>query len=149
MKLRITKKVITEDPSTQVDNNLRREWNKYVNHLQAKGLRGNPVLDKDGAWNVALEQYRKENPTTILTKEKIPIIQKEFQNYRQYVLDKIKQGKGQFAVGTNENNFMQDLSKVDGVAGSLTTKHSFPDEFLNTFEKGKLISTENKGFASK
>ncbi len=137
-----------ENPIT-VDNTLRRHWNDYTRWLESKKLRGNPELDKGGKWEQVLEQYRKENPMTLINKKTIPIIQKEFQNYRNYVIDKVKRGKASFGTGTNENNFLKDLSIVDSIAGSKTTAHNFPDEYLQTFEKGNLINTQKLGFASK
>ncbi len=136
-----------EDEPIVVDNNLRRHWNDYTLWLASKGLKGNPKLDKAGVADATIEEYRKVNPKTLISKAAIPIIQKEFQNYRQSIIDKVKKGKAQFGLGTNEENFMKELSIVDSIAGSKTSSHHFPDEYLRTFENGKLISTENKGFA--
>lgn len=149
MKLRIVSKKTTEDPPVQVDNNLRREWNNYTTYLASKGLKGHPSLDTGGRWEQALEMYRKDFPKTILNKALIPAIQKDFSNYRNFVLDKYKQGKAVFEKGTDENNFMKDLSIVDGIAGSKTTSHNFPDEYLQTFENGNLINKQKLGFATK
>ena len=148
----MAKKVIadTEEPVVPVvDNNLRKEWNNYTNWLASKGLKGHPSLDTGGKWEQALEMYRKENPKTILNKHIIPVIQKDFQNYRNFVIDKVKKGQGQFGAGTDETNFMKNLSVVDGIAGSKTTNFQYPNEYLQTLENGKVISSENKGFATK
>lgn len=139
-----------EDP--QVDNNLRKAWNDYTLWLEKKGLKGHPDLDKNNKSFEILEQYRKENPSTPLTKEIIPVIQKDFQNYRQWVLDKTKLPKGtpgrvELSAGVNEDNFMKDLSIVDGIAGQRTTSFSYPSAFLDTREQGQIIARENQGFS--
>ena len=75
-------------------------------------------------------------------------IQKDFANYRKWTINNIKAGKGAFADGVNESNFMQELSIIDGYPGQNTTKHTFPSAYMNTFEDGKLAKTENLGFAT-
>lgn len=136
------------DPDYPVDNKLRQDWNNYLDWLSKKGLKGDSSLDKGGYGFQVLEQYRKENPLTTLTKESIPVIQKEFGNYRNYVLGKIKakDPSYQFAPGTDEKNFLKDLSIVDGVPGQRTTNFKFPDNYLKSFHNGVLSKVENKGF---
>ena len=136
-----------------VDNSVRKNWNDYILWLEKKGVKGSPELDKGTNALQALEAYRKENPSTLLTKELIPVIQKDFSGYRQAVIDKMKAGKAEFAPGTNEQNFMSHLSVVDGIPGSRTTSFSYPAEYLQTLEKNaknEVIkkTVENKGFVA-
>lgn len=132
----------------QMTNEIRKGWNDYVNFLDKKGLKGKPELDKNGYGFQVLEEYRKENPNTPITKEMIPVIQKEFSNYRDWSLKRIKEGKAGFAPGVTEDNYMQSLSIVDGIPGQLTSRVSFPDSYIQTMENGKVISKENQGFAT-
>jgi hypothetical protein len=134
-------------PTPSVDNKLRRDWNDYTAWLEKQGMKGNPQLDKGGLGFTLLEKYRKENPATTVTKEAIPVIQQEFQKYKQYALDRIKAKKAMFSEGTNEQNFMKNLSVVDGIPGQYTTSFAFPPAYLTTFENGKQISTEKTEFA--
>src|SRR5450631_1527726 len=64
-----------EPPTPEVTNQHRNDWNQYQAYLNKKGLAGNTQLDKgDGDNNEgvkALEQYRKDNPTTSLSKEMV------------------------------------------------------------------------------
>jgi len=132
----------------QVTNQLRKDWNDYVAYLDRKGLKGKPELDKNNFGFKVLEDYRKENPETTITKETIPVIQKEFSNYRDYSLSKIKAGKAGFAPGVTEENYMRALSIVDGIPGQRTTSYSFPLEYMKTLENGQVTQIENKGFST-
>ena len=128
----------TQDPTDpQVSSKLRRDWNDYVQYLADRGMKGNPVLDKNGVWADWIEKYRKDNPGTSISKETIPAIQQEFQKYRDWGLNEIKSGRMKFAPQTNESNYLKDLSQVDGIAGQRTTSFKFPETYLNTFDNGK------------
>lgn len=131
-----------------VDNNIRQEWNNYVQWLDKKGLKGNPALDHDDLGGKMIDEYRKENPDTPLTREMVVPIQKEFSNYRNWVINQIESGKGAYAPGTNKENFLRALSIVDGIPGQRTTSFQFPKNYLDTFNNGKLVSREDQGFAS-
>lgn len=138
----------TPTPEPIVDNNLRKAWNDYTMWLSKQGMRGKPELDKGGLGFLMIDKYRKEHPETPISKEVIPVIQKEFGNYRQYAIDQIKKGKASFAPNTNEQNFMKDLSIVDGIPGQRTTSFSFPESYLTTFENNQNKGTVNQGFAT-
>lgn len=131
-----------------INNNIRKAWNDYTLWLQQKGLRGNPILDKNFYGKQVLSQYMKENPTTPLRHEHIKPIQQDFLKYKDWVVQQVKAGKDTFEQGVNENNFMDNLSKEDGYAGSLTTKHRFPEAYLKIIQEGKPTETIDKGFAT-
>jgi hypothetical protein len=136
------------DEDKKVTNQNRQDWNDYVKHLQKRGVAGDPKLDKNGLGKNMLAQYIKDNPSTSLTPEMVSPIQHDFANYRQWAINNIKAGKGEFAKGTDENNFMKELSIVDNYPGSFTTRHTFPSEYLTTFENTQNMGTENKGFST-
>jgi len=134
-------------PEIIIDNTIREGWNDYVKWLDSKGMKGHPDLDKNDLGLKMIDQYRKENPKTPITRELVIPIQKEFSKYRDYALGQVDAGKAVLADGVTRDNFLKHLSIVDGLPGQRTTSFSFPNEYLKTFEKGKLIGTENKGFA--
>lgn len=138
----------SEDPIEEkpVDNNIRTEWNKYVDWLGKKGMKGSAELDKDDLGGKMIDAYKKENPSTVISREIIPTIQKEFSKYRDWSLNEIKENRGAFAKGTTKDNFMSNLSKVDGYAGSKTTSFSFPQSYISKFEDGRNMGTINQGF---
>lgn len=146
----LSNKVDSEDPPEEkpVDNNIRLEWNKYVDWLAKKGMRGSEDLDKDDLGGKMIDAYRKENPSTPISRELVPTIQKEFSKYRDWSLGQIKAQKAAFAKGTTEENFMSHLSKIDGYAGSKTTSFSFPSKYLEMFNNDKKVATINEGFAT-
>lgn len=131
----------------KIDNTTRQAWNDYISWLDKKGLKGNPALDHNDLGGKMIDEYRKEHPDTPITREMVVPIQKEFQNYRQWAINQIQNGKGQFAPGTNKDNFLQSLSIVDGVPGQRTTSFQFPSSYMNTFNNGKLVDTQ-KSFAT-
>lgn len=140
----------SEDPPEEkpVDNNIRLEWNKYVDWLAKKGMRGSEDLDKDDLGGKMIDAYRKENPSTPISRELVPTIQKEFSKYRDWSLNEIKAKRASFANGTNAENYMKHLSKIDGYAGSKTTSFSFPSKYLEQFNNGQKVATVNEGFAT-
>ena len=137
-----------EDPEEKpIDNRVRTDWNKYVDWLVAKGLKGHPSLDKNDLGNKMIDAYKKENPDTVLSREVVIPLQKEFQKYRQYSLDEIKAGRGKFSDGADENNFMRALSIVDGVPGQRTTSFKFPKFYIDKFAQAKNIGTFAQAYA--
>ncbi len=131
-----------------VDNSIRKGWNEYINWLDSKGLKGKPELDKNNYGFKVLEEFRKEHPNSPITKERIPIIQKEFSNYRQWVLDKVKAGKADIG-NVKEEDFMKNLSITDGIPGQFTTAVKFPDEYLVTRDQSAgTQKIEKKGFST-
>lgn len=134
--------------SPKIDNNTRAAWNDYISWLDKKGLKGSPALDHNDLGGKMIDEYRKEHPDTPITREMVVPIQKEFSNYRNWAINQIESGKGAYAPGANKDNFLKSLSVVDGIPGQRTTSFSFPSAYLNTFNNGKLVNTQNQGFAT-
>ena len=144
----IGSKDATPEPEPVIDNKTRQAWNDYTSWLDKKGLKGSPALDHNDLGGKMIDQYRKENPDTPITREMVVPIQKEFGNYRQYMLDQIAKGKGGFADGVNKDNFMRSLSVVDGIPGQRTTSFSFPTGYMKDLNTGqsnreRFINTES------
>jgi hypothetical protein len=134
-------------PEKPVDNTTRKAWNDYVGWLDKRGLKGHPSLDHNELGFKMIDQYRKEHPDTPLTKDMVIPIQQEFSRYRTYAMNQIKANKGAYAPGVTDDSFMKQLSIVDGIPGQRTTSYSFPEQYLKTFENGKLVSTQDQGYA--
>jgi len=133
----------------QVDNTIRLEWNKYLDWLEKKGMRGKADLDKNDLGGKMIDAYRKENPNTPITREMVIPIQKDFGKYRDWSLEEVKAGRSALAEGVTPENYMRALSIVDGIPGQRTTSFKFPNSYLQTLDANKkLLSTENKGFAT-
>ena len=130
-----------------IDNKIREGWNSYVDWLEAKGLKGNPSLDKDDFGGQMIDKYKLENPDSPISREMIIPIQKDFIVYRDFVLEEVKNKKAGLADGVTPETFMKDLSVVDGIAGQKTTKFKFPFKYLETYMGDKLEKKENKGFS--
>jgi len=130
-----------------IDNKIREAWNSYVDWLEAKGLKGNPSLDKDDFGGQMIDKYKLENPDSPISREMIIPIQKDFIVYRDFVLEDVKNKKARLADGVTPETFMKDLSVVDGIAGQKTTKFKFPFKYLETYMGDKLEKKENKGFS--
>lgn len=133
------------DGDPTVDDNVRGEWNKFVDWMAAKGVKGKPELDTNQLGFKYLDDYIKENPNTVLSRELVLPIQREFQTYRTKALENIKAGKAKFD-GTEEQ-FMPGLSKLDGYPGQFTTNYKFPSESTTFFVDGKQTGKTTKPFA--
>lgn len=136
-----------------VDNKVRQDWNLFLQDLEAKGLRGKSDLDKGGKGYQLFDEYVKANPSTSLNREMLPVIRKELLNYRNYVLESVKNGSNKLSEGVREDNFMRHVVENEKTGdpnypGSNLTITKFPDSYLSTFNNGKKVSTENKGFAT-
>lgn len=128
------------DKPVQIDNKTREEWNKYVDFLEKKGLKGHPSLDHDDLSNRMLDEFKKENPNTILDRNMIIPIQQDFSKYRDYALDEVKNKRAAFGEGVNEENFLRALSTVDGIAGQRTTSFKFPSGYMADRNKNETRS---------
>lgn len=150
-----------EDPKkdAEVSSRLRQDWNNYTEYLKSKGLKGHPSLDKNDRFNKEIDEYRKVNPNTTVTRESVWDIQKELSKYRDYSINELRNKRAMYVdakspngrfVEPNENLdlYMKDLSKIDGKAGHRTTNYQFPLSYMKTFMNDKLQSVENKGFAT-
>jgi len=134
-------------PEPAISNTHRQDWNSYIGWLDKKGLKGSPSLDHNDLGGQMIDQYRKENPNTSVSRDMVIPIQKEFGKYRDYALSQIQNGKGTFAPGTNKDNFLRSLSIVDNIPGQRTTSYSFPKAYMDTFENGQHTVTD-QGYAT-
>ena len=152
-----------EDPKPKkpvvVDNKVRQDWNNYLDFLSSKGLQGHPSLDKGDNGNRMIDLYRKENPNTSLSRDMVTPIQQEFSKYRDSMIQNLRDKKAMISdasapggrfVKPDENldNYMSSLSKVDGIAGSMTTSHKYPISMLKTIEADGKTTVQDKGFAN-
>lgn len=117
-----------DKPVTKVTPELRSDWNNFIDYLDKKGVKGNPSLDdKDKAMGKQyLNEYLKANPNSKLSYDVVPAIQQDFQDIRANGLKDIRAGKVKIDGLKSEDEFMQNLSPVDGWLGSMTTSHKFP-----------------------
>jgi hypothetical protein len=143
-----TEKTITSPE--KVTDQLRHDWNNYVDWLATKGMKGSPELDKNDLGGKMIDQYRaelkKQNRTTSVSREVIGSIQEEFSKYRGWSLEEIHAGRAAFADGANDDNYMRALSIIDKIPGQRTTSFKFPDMYLKHMD-GITAKLENQGFA--
>lgn len=143
----------------EVNNEIRTDWNDYLEWLKPQGLQGNESLDHNGLGMQMLKKYVETHPGTSLqaTEEGVKQIQAEFIKYRKWVLDEVKAGRAQLSAGATEKNFMSWLSKYDGIPGKFTTQSRFPEAKEVTTQRtvyndgsGRIdqkTTIVNKGFA--
>lgn len=150
------------DPNaTPITNRVRADWNKYNEWLNSKGLKGSSLLDKGGLGYKYFDDYIKQNPTTSLSRDTLPLVRQELLNYRQWVLDEskkpanIRQAELDKKSGANEENFMRQLVENEKTAdpnlpGQHLTSVRFPDAYVQLKDKGsdKVIKTEALGLVN-
>jgi len=120
----------------KADDNLKSEWNKYLDFLDTKKVRGNPSLDTNQEGFKYLDEYIKANPGTILSRESILPIQKALLEYRNKGIENIQSGKATYDKPIE--TFMEGLSKLDGYPGQFTTRYKFPAAILTSNDNGKI-----------
>lgn len=134
-----------------ITNQNRNDWNLFVDWLEKKGVKGKAELDSNELGNKYLAQYIKETPTTSLTVDLIKPIQNDFQDYRTFAINEVKNKRGNFGVGVDESNFMKNLSNIDGLIGQYTSQVKFPLEYMKFRNKGTqdVIRTDTIGYSTK
>lgn len=127
-----------------------KDWNAFTQYAKQKGYSNNPDLDikTKNVGEQYLNEYRKINPTTSIDYNMVQPIQQSLQDYRNSSLANIKAGRGSFAPGTNENNYLSRLSKVDNWLGTNTINSQFPSAYIDSFQNGQFQNRKNLGFAS-
>lgn len=109
---------------------LRTDWNKYIDWLDKKGLKGSPELDKTG--EKYFNQYIKENPSTTLNMKYMPIIRAELETYRDNVINNFKAGRAQFPTyskyGSSEEAEKAFMAPI--VKNKLSARPDFPGQHL-------------------
>lgn len=127
----------------KITNQNRQDWNDYIKFLDSKGLKGNPSLDHNDLGMKMIDEYRKENPNTTISRDMVIPIQQEFSKYRDWALNQVKQGKAQLQNGVTPDKFLSALSIVDGIPGQRTTSYTFPLGYMKDMNTGQV---QKKGF---
>lgn len=120
-----------------------QDWNNYVDWLEKNKMKGSTALDNGDVSFQWLEKYRKENPSTTISREIIPQIQSEMQKLADNVRS-FEQRRG----NPRADALMQGTSKTDGIPGSKTTSFKFPNVTLNNYRNDNLISSQNLGLTN-
>ena len=114
----------------------RENWNKFIDFVDSKGLKGHPSLDKrDQSVGMGLiQQYNQLNPKAPIDPNYVPRVQADLQNYRTNVVNQWKAGKivpqaGQ--VIRTEADIMPNISPIDGWLGSRTSSYKYPAASAN------------------
>lgn len=136
--------------STKVTTKQQKDWNDYVAWLDSKGIKEHPDLNKgngdDNNGVQVLKKYIQTHPNTTLTPDIVPHIQQAFVDMRNHFLDEVKKGNMKLDKGTTSDNFLKDLSSVDGVPGAKTTKYKFPDYYTKYLDaQGNETSKTDNG----
>lgn len=141
-------KPATADKSADTDELTPKQmlgWNKFLSSLEKKGLKGKPELDKNNLGNRLFKEWLKENPDEGLSEQDIPKVRKTYSNQRTMRLKEIKEGKGGFDKGANEENFMRfivenEKAKDPNYVGMRLTQTPFPGSVFNIKdEKGNIV----------
>ncbi len=137
-----------EKAEPEITNKHREDWNNYVLWLEKIGMKGDPRLDEGGLGNQLLQSYIKDvNPKSSLSVDIVAPIQKDLSQYREWSLSEVKAGRRALGEGVTEDNFLKDLSIVDGYAGHKTTSYMFPRIYMEVAEKGKK-KVQDQGFST-
>jgi hypothetical protein len=140
-----------EDPKNNgkkpVNNDVRQWWNKFVDYVDSKGMRGKPELDKGGLGFALLDEFVKKNPDSKIRRENLDDVLGEMRAYRSDALEKSKRKEA--VINVPEEKFMafvveNDKTQNPVYPGQNFTKFKFPD-FVFT---NKTTGEQQKGFAT-
>ena len=134
--------------NTPISDQLRSEWNGFVDFLESKKLKGEPQLDKNDLGNKLLDEYVATYKPKELSRARMKDIWSEVQNYRSNALAEIKAGKAQSQVP--EERFMAWV-----VENAKTKNPEYVGRYFSTFKFPKYTAvanvmgnqSTNKGFA--
>ena len=137
------KKTAEEGEPTTAEPDLQKikgDWNKYLEYLEEKGVKGSPDLDKGGIGNKYFTEYIKANPGTSLSPAVIPKIREAYTELRNITMEQIKNGKASFkdskgnvqsGPNTDFTDYMKNVvenekTKDPNYVGQNLTKTRFP-----------------------
>lgn len=115
-----------------VTDDIRTQWNTYVDWLDKKGMKGKPDLDNNGLGYTMVDEYQRDNPNSGINRGSIKSIQQEFSKYRDWSLGRINRGEAVLSPGVRPEDYMKDLSIIDGYPGQRTTSFKFPSTYLQS-----------------
>lgn len=129
-----------------INDQVKGEWNKFQDFTKAQGAQGSKDLDvqSKNMGQSLMDQYRKQNPNTMLTYDYIKPIQQAFADQRLQNIQDLKNGKALapgFKPNADWSNFMPDQSKVDGWYGSKTSSWYFPTQSSTVTKNGASTTT--------
>jgi hypothetical protein len=145
-------KSVTEVPIKQMggvadprhpSDQLKQDWNSFVGYMKTKGYAGSKDLDNQDT-NMGkeyLSRYLKENPKSTLSYDSVGTIQQSLQDYRKDAWQRV-QDKKAVSDAKSYDEFMPNLSQVDGWLGSKTSQAMFPSVIYNGKNMG--LSDANK-----
>lgn len=130
-------------PAKALDPSIRPEWNNFIDFVDKKGMRGNPQLDdKDkGLGKQLMAEYLKLNPQSKLSYDLVPAIQQDMQNVRNIGLKNIHDNNLKVPGVAKDDDYMANISAVDGWLGSKTSDHKFPTAIQTDNINGKTTQT--------
>lgn len=111
------------DPPTTITPQIKSEWNKFLDFINRRGLRGNKDLDKKdmNLGRSVVEEFKKLNPDTPLSYDIIkPIQESAAQDWE--LTKKIQALKSVKSKNVDD----RPLSPPDGWLGSMTSNMYFP-----------------------
>ena len=118
-----------------------QQWNRFLDFVDKKGLKGSPLLNKKDK-NMGAElfaQFKKENPDVSINYDIVPLVQNEMQLLQKQARDFDARN------GNPNSNTMEGISPVDGWFGSKTSQFRFPEMVKKNYNNGQLTSTQNQG----
>jgi hypothetical protein len=144
-----------------ISDQIKTDWNQYIDWLELKGLKGSSQLDHGGLAKEMMKQFIAEHPGTTLGQGMVQSIQEALKDYQAKIneLERLAELKGKTIISGAKkgevNVIMADLDNIksDGWVGMVTSKFKFPGYIMTIKEQDKvtgqtIVKTINKGFAT-
>lgn len=136
---------------------MMEEWNNFILWLRTKGLAGNPKMDHIAFSQQAMTAYKQETPDSKITYDIVRPVQTQIKNFRQYSINKIRQGKmdvkpvKDFNLAPDYSNYMDWVNKTteDGILGQYTSQFMFPKYYITYMTDANRGVTTDMGYSTK
>lgn len=156
----VPNQAITQQMNTNKDTlspEMMGEWNNFIMWLKSKGLAGNPKMDHIAFSQQAMTAYKQENPDSKISYDIVRPVQTQIKNFRQYSINKIRQGKmdvkpvKDFNLAPDYSNYMDWVNKTteDGILGQYTSQFMFPKYYITYMTDANRGVTTDMGYSTK
>jgi hypothetical protein len=108
-----------------VNDELRQDWNEYLDWLKSKEMSGKEELNHIGYQ--LFDSYVKTHETS-LTRAKLDDIRIEFLKLRAHIIKDVKEGKATYSGTDIEHTLLKGVLENEG-----TTHKSFPGQYFTSY----------------
>lgn len=105
--------VSSADKGDQLTTEEKVQWNKFLDYLDKKKIRGKEELGRGGAGEGEFQKFKKQNPSITLEISDIPRVRKSYLNWRDEAINEIKSGRGMYEAAKSKEKMGANVDFSD------------------------------------